>query len=146
MNYTWKLIVQPQLVAAVRDVHELIFHSGYYLVDEKYRPRSSHVSRNVERSYSIFRLHHYFTRSLLDWWKRVQRGAVSGIIKRYRFEDVKRFEHMNAIKDTVAFEFVDTLKERLEWNGTEWLNEHFPSESVPLFLRNMSLSSGSIPT
>ena len=126
----WKLIVQPARVALVRDVHEVIFHSGYYLVDERMRPRSVYTNLNVERSYSLFRLHHYFTRSALDWLRRVKRGAVSGPNRLYGFADLRKFNAMNEVRDDSALRYLAPLKKNMRWNGTQWREEYFPLKKL----------------
>ena len=128
----WKNIVQPARVGGVADVHEILFHSGYYAVDERHQQVSRHTNRNVDRSYSVFRLHHYFTRSCLDWWLRVyDRGAVSGAVKKYKFSDLKYYNRANELVDKTALRLAAQLRDQLNWNGTAWQQQYFPANKVP---------------
>eukprot|EP00117_Sycon_ciliatum_P041990 scpid55952/ scgid0269/ UPF0392 protein RCOM_0530710 len=135
----FKNIVQPARVAGIQDIHEIIFHSGYYSVDERYRPVMRETNRNVNRSYKVLRLHHYFTRSYLDWFLRVyDRGSVSGAVHKYQLGDLRYYGRANEMYDPSALFLAEGLKARMGFNGTLWRSHYFHYNSILHQLNAMS--------
>ena len=131
-DVNFKHIVQPHRLRGFMNIHEMFYYDGYQAVDESGRPVTPYTNKNVPKTFYVFRLHHYFTRSCVDWWIRVfRRGAVSGGLTKYNFGDLKKLDK-NELKDNTASFFGPRVRQRLKWDGKAWQQRYFPlSRKVP---------------
>jgi len=107
VNQHIKTIVQPEFVTrSAGPSHCFRYEKGYYAVSETFNKVDWAFS---EPSINKIQLNHYFTKSLEEWDKKVQRGTADGFPKR-SIDGINQCDGECIDIDISAFKFIEKTK------------------------------------
>lgn len=107
LNNHVKMLVQPKYTKRCKGAHFFTFINGYYAVNEKYIPITSHLS---DISIDEIQLNHYWCRSLEEHYEKVERGLADTTRRKRTIDEFfERERDANKLEDRAILDVINNL-------------------------------------